>query len=100
MSDHLETLRQFRQGIYESFPYRRDSLLDLLDALSSNERARSTVELSLNPGFRRQYSALYKAIGQAYVESDYPVCSLEAYQQGAVIECQAFSVTRQLDSRV
>jgi hypothetical protein len=28
------------------------------------------------------------------------VCSLEAYQQGAVIECQAFSVTRQLDSRV
>jgi hypothetical protein len=51
MSDHLETLRQFRQGIYESFPYRRDSLLDLLDALSSNERARSTVELSLNPCF-------------------------------------------------
>jgi hypothetical protein len=49
MSDHLETLRQFRQGIYESFPYRRDSLLDLLDALSSNERARSTVELILNP---------------------------------------------------
>jgi hypothetical protein len=85
MSDHLETLRQFRQGIYESFPYRRDSLLDLLDALSSNERARSTVELSLNPCFRRQYSALYKAIGQAYVESDYPVCSLEAYQQGAVL---------------
>ncbi|MBE9103387.1 transposase [Vacuolonema iberomarrocanum] len=85
MSDHLETLRQFRQAIYESFPYRRDSLLDLLDAFSSNERARSTVELSLNSCFRRQYSALYKALGQAYVESDYPVCSLEAYQQGAAL---------------
>ncbi|MEM6435688.1 MAG: transposase [Cyanobacteria bacterium P01_D01_bin.115] len=85
MSDHLEALRQFRQGIYESFPYRRDRLLDLLDAFSSNDRARSTVELSLNPCFRRQYSALYKAISQAYVESDYPVCSFEAYQQGRVM---------------
>lgn len=85
MSPHLEALRQFRQRIYESFPYRRDSLLDLLDALSSNDRASSTVELSLNSCFRRQYSALYKAITQAYVESDYPVCSFEAYQQGRVM---------------
>jgi hypothetical protein len=85
MSTHLESLRQFRQEIYDSFPYRRDSLLDLLDALSSNDRARSTVELSLNPCFRRQYSALYKAISQAYIESDYPVCSREAYQQGRVM---------------
>lgn len=85
MSTHLEALCQFRQAIYRSFPYRRDSLLDLLDALSSNDRARSTVELSLNPCFRRQYSALYKAISQAYIESDYPVCSREAYQQGAVL---------------
>lgn len=85
MSDHLEALRQFRQGIYESFPSRRDSLLDLLDAFSSNDRARSTVELSLNSCFRRQYSALYKAIAAAYLESDYPVCSLEAYQQGSVL---------------
>ena len=85
MSDHLEALRQFRQGIYESFPSRRDSILDLLDAFSSNDRARSTVELSLNSCFRRQYSALYKAIAAAYLESDYPVCSLEAYQQGSVL---------------
>ncbi|MEM6714790.1 MAG: transposase [Cyanobacteria bacterium P01_C01_bin.147] len=85
MSDHLETLRQFRQAIYESFPYRRDSLLDLLDAFSSNDRARSIVELSLNACFRRQYSALYKAVAAAYLESDYPVCSLEAYQQGAAL---------------
>ncbi|MGD1930885.1 MAG: hypothetical protein ACFB12_18440 [Leptolyngbyaceae cyanobacterium] len=85
MSDHLDALRQFRQGIYASFPYRRDSLLDLLDAFSRNDRARSTVELNLNPCFRRQYSALYKAISQAYVESDYPVCSFAAYQQGRVM---------------
>lgn len=40
-------LRQFRQAIYKSFPYRRDSLLDLLDVLSSNVRARSTAILNL-----------------------------------------------------
>jgi hypothetical protein len=28
---------------------------------------------------------LYKAIAAAYLESDYPVCSLEAYQQGSVL---------------
>jgi hypothetical protein len=85
MSNHLETLREFRQAIYTSFPARRDSLLDLLDAFSSNDRARSTVELSLNSCFRRQYSALYKAIAAASLESDYPVCSLEAYRQGAAL---------------
>lgn len=82
MQDHLESFQTFRQAIYRSFPYRRDSLLDLLDALSSNERARSPVEVSLNPLFRRQYSALYRAITDAYDEQDYPVCSLEAYHQG------------------
>jgi hypothetical protein len=38
--------------------------MDLLDALSSNQTARSPVELSLNPLSRRDYSALYKAIEQ------------------------------------
>jgi hypothetical protein len=38
--------------------------MDLLDALSSNQTARSPVELSLNSLFRRDYSALYKAIEQ------------------------------------
>ena len=85
MQDHLETLKQFRQALYQSFPYRRDSLLELLDAISSNDRAQSPVELSLNPLFRRQYSALYQAIGAAYSESEFPVCSLEAYQQGGMI---------------
>jgi hypothetical protein len=31
MPSHLEALRQFRQEIYDSFPYRRDSLLVLDD---------------------------------------------------------------------
>jgi hypothetical protein len=38
MQTHLETLQQFRQALYKSLPYRRDSLLELLDALSSMKR--------------------------------------------------------------
>lgn len=37
-------------------------LMDLVDALSSNTTARSAVELSLNPHFRRRYTALNKAV--------------------------------------
>ena len=34
-------LEQFREDVYEAFPKRRDTLMDLLDALSSNTTARS-----------------------------------------------------------
>ena len=36
--------------------------MDLVDALSSNTNAKTAVELTLNPHFRRHYSALNKAI--------------------------------------
>lgn len=85
MQPHLETLQQFRQALYQSFPERRDSLIDLLDAFSSNEQACTPVDLSLNLLFRRQHSALYKAIACAYQESSFPVCSLAAYRQGAAV---------------
>lgn len=51
-------LEQFRLDLYEALPSRRDTLLDLLDALASNTTARSVVELSLSPFFRREYSSL------------------------------------------
>jgi hypothetical protein len=60
----IEKFRQFRHKLYTIIPSRRDTVMDLLDALSSNQTARSPVELSLNSLFRRDYSALYKAIEQ------------------------------------
>ena len=45
----LEQLKQFRQQLYSSLAYRGDTIMDLLDALSSNTTAKSAVELSLNP---------------------------------------------------
>jgi hypothetical protein len=57
-------LTQFRTEVYQNFnKYKRtDTLMDLVDALSSNTTARAVVELSLSPHFRRHYSALNKAV--------------------------------------
>jgi hypothetical protein len=52
----------FREQLYNKFEHRADSKMDLLDALCSNNHSPSVVQLSLNPLFRRGYSALFKAI--------------------------------------
>ena len=56
---------QFRRRLDQSFAKRADSALDLLDAICSTPNARSVVELSLSPHFRRTHTALYKAIDEA-----------------------------------
>lgn len=68
----LRTERQFhrfREQLYQYLEHRRDSAMDLLDALCSNDRVPSVVELSLNPLFRRKHGALYKAIGETFTPS-------------------------------
>jgi len=60
--DSISSLVEFREQVYASFRYRRDSLMDLLDALCANTGVSSVVELSLHGLFRRGYSALYAAI--------------------------------------
>jgi hypothetical protein len=40
--------------------------MELLDALTGNTSARSVVELSLAPSFRRTYSSVYAAVGQCF----------------------------------
>jgi hypothetical protein len=55
--------KSFREQLYNEFEHCSDSAMDLLDALCSNIQSPSVVQLSLNPLFRRGYSALYKALG-------------------------------------
>lgn len=55
--------KRFREQLYNQFEQCSDSAMDLLDALCSNNQSPSVVQLSLNPLFRRGYSALYKALG-------------------------------------
>ena len=44
-------------------------MMDMLDALSSNQHAHTVVELSLNPNFRRGHSSIYKAIAGGQIEA-------------------------------
>jgi hypothetical protein len=67
--DPIAQFQQFRHQLYELFPKSRDSLMELLDALSGNTMATSPVELCEHPLFRRGYSALYKAIVQLFQPS-------------------------------
>src|SRR5215217_6644978 len=57
-------LVQFRHRLYQNFTNRADTLMELVDALCSNGRTRSVVQLCLTPCFRRTYSTLYKALAE------------------------------------
>ena len=69
VAEAIARLRQFRQNLYDFFPHRADAVMELIDALASNTRARSVVELSLSPLFRREYSSVYDAIKHFFVPS-------------------------------
>ncbi len=55
-------LTQFRIRLYSILPGRGDAAMDLIDALSSNLTARSVVELSLNPAFRRKWPSVTRTV--------------------------------------
>lgn len=65
----VSQLQQFRQAMYEAFDLRRDALVEIVDALSSTPDARSVVELSLSPFFRREYPSVYDAIAGLFQPS-------------------------------
>lgn len=64
INEHVTQLKQFREQVYQNFNKRADTLMDLLDAISSNTSAQTVVELSLNAAFRREYSALFTALDE------------------------------------
>jgi hypothetical protein len=57
-------LVQFRHKLYQNFTNRADTLMELVDALCSTTSARSVVEYSLTPCFRRTYTSVYKALAE------------------------------------
>jgi hypothetical protein len=61
---YTQELEQFRQQLYQNFNNRADTLMELVDAICSNPDARSVVEYSLTPCFRRSYSTIFKALNE------------------------------------
>lgn len=60
--EDITKIQQFRRELYTILTYRADATMELIDALSSNINARSPIELSLNPVFRRGFSSLPDSI--------------------------------------
>lgn len=56
----------FRQELYDFFPEKKDSLMNLIDSLAGNQNATSVVRLSLEPAYLRSYSTISKAIDHVF----------------------------------
>ncbi len=68
-SQNIQKFQTWRNQLYDALNSRRESVIELIDALSSNLQALSVVELSLNPLFQRNYNSLYKAIQEFLPDS-------------------------------
>ena len=63
MLTRIEEFKKFRNTLYSFFSKRTDAVMNLLDAVSSfGHQARSVVELSEAPCFKRKYSSITDAI--------------------------------------
>jgi hypothetical protein len=69
MSNPSTTLAHFRAESYQRFGLRRDSLFDLHDAILTSGPVTSLVRLSLEPGFRRQWSSLFDALTEGTLDT-------------------------------
>src|SRR2546423_14455816 len=68
---NLNTLQEFRHGMYNCFGNAKDALFNLVDALSSEAGARSFPELSLSPFFERTWASLYEALEDGQINADH-----------------------------
>src|SRR6266567_8215551 len=66
---NLNTVKEFRHGVYGCFGNAKDALFNLVDALSSEASAHSFPELSLSPFFERTWASLYEALEDGQIEA-------------------------------
>lgn len=67
---NLNTLKDFRHGVYGCFGKARDALFNLVDALASETSARSFPELSFSPFFERTWASLYEALEDGRIDAE------------------------------
>jgi hypothetical protein len=67
---NLNTVNEFRHGMYGCFGNAKDALFNTMDALSSEARAQSFPELSLSPFFERTWASLYEALEDGQINTE------------------------------
>jgi hypothetical protein len=79
---------KLRQDLYNFFPKRRDSLLNLIDSLAGNQHVTSVVRLSLEPTYTRSYSTISKAIDNVFNKSSQSPQEMTRLLQENLPSCQ------------
>jgi hypothetical protein len=67
---NLNTLKEFRHGMYTCFGNAKDTLFNLVDALCSEAGASSFPELSFSPFFERTWASLYEALEDGQIDAE------------------------------
>src|SRR5438876_12160307 len=67
---NLNTLNEFRHGMYTCFGHAKDALFNLVDALSSEAGDSSFHELSFSPFFERTWASLYEALEDGQIDAE------------------------------
>ena len=67
-SDVLETLRDFRQALYDDLGLRQDSLFELVDAALTAPHRSTLVRLSLTTAFRRRWPSTCDALADGSID--------------------------------
>src|SRR5256714_3306343 len=67
---NLNTLNEFRHGMYDCFGHAKDALFNLVDALASEAGASSFPELSFSPFFERTWASLYEALEDGQIDAE------------------------------
>jgi hypothetical protein len=65
---NLNTLKDYRQEVYGCFGQAKDALFNTVDALLTEDRARSFPELSLSPYFERRWPSLYEGLEDGKID--------------------------------
>ena len=65
---NLNTLKEYRQEVYGCFGQAKDALFNTVDALLTEDRARSFPELSLSPHFERRWPSLYEGLEDGKID--------------------------------
>ena len=63
-------ISEFRNAVYQKATYRRDAILDLIDALTISGHVSSPVAISESPVFRRKFSSVYDALLHGELSQD------------------------------